>query len=76
MDDERGDLSDVARGAYDAAEVCELVGTFLLEKISEIGNEGDIALNRDDGLAIFRNKSGTQLGKKKRNCKDYLKNTT
>ena len=48
-------------GAYDGAEVCELVGTFLLEKISEICNEGDIGLYRDDSLAIFRNKSGTQL---------------
>ena len=73
MDDERGDLSDVARGAYDAAEVCELVGTFLLEKISEIGNEGDIALNRDDGLAIFRNKSGTQLEKIKKKLQRLFK---
>ena len=48
-------------GAYDGAEVCKLVGTFLLEKISEICNEGDIGLYRDDSLAIFRNKSGTQL---------------
>ena len=45
---------------------CELVGTFLLEKISEICNEGDIELYRDDGLAVFRNKSGTQLGKIKK----------
>ena len=58
-----GNLFDVAMGAYDGAEKCELVGTFLLEKISEICNEGDIGLYRDDGLAIFRNKSGTQLEK-------------
>ena len=31
-----GDLFDVAMGAYDGAKVSELVGTFLLEKISEI----------------------------------------
>ena len=52
-------------GAYDGAEVCELVGTFLLEKISEICNKCDIGLYRDDGLAVFRNKSGTHLEKKK-----------
>ena len=57
------DLFDVAMGIYDGAEVCELVGTFLLEKISEICNEGHIGLYRDDGLVIFRNKSGTQLEK-------------
>ena len=28
-----GDLFDIAMGAYDGAEVCELVGTFLLEKL-------------------------------------------
>ena len=60
-------------GAYDGAEVCELVGTFLLEKISEICNEGDIGLYRDDGLAIFRNKSGTQLEKIKTKLKRLFK---
>ena len=34
-----GDIFDVAMGAYDGAEVCELVGTFLLEKISEVCNK-------------------------------------
>ena len=53
-------------GAYDGAEVCELVGTFLLEKISEICNKCDIGLYRDDGLAVFRNKSGTHLEKIKK----------
>ena len=61
MDEKRGDLFDVAMGAYDGAEVCEPVGTFILEKITEICNEGEIRLYRDDGIAIFRNKSGTQL---------------
>ena len=45
---------------YDGAEVCELVDTFLLEKISEICNKSNIGLCRDDALSIFRNKSGTQ----------------
>ena len=61
-----GDLFDVAMRAYDGAEVCELVGTFLLEKISEIYNEGDIGLHRDDGLAVFSCKSSTQLEKIKK----------
>ena len=65
MDAKREDLFDVAMGAYDGVEVCELVGTFLLEKVSEICNEGDIGWYTDDGLAVFRNKSGTQLERKK-----------
>ena len=63
--DGRG-LFDRAMGAYDGAEACELVGTFLVEKIGEICNEGDIGLYRDDGLAIFRNKCGTRLEKIKK----------
>ena len=55
------DLFDVAMGTYDGVEVCKLVGTFLLEKISEICNKSDIGLYRDDGLSIFRNKSGTRF---------------
>ena len=43
-------------GVYDGAEVCKLVGTFLLEKISEICNKGDIGFYRDDGLAVLRKK--------------------
>ena len=53
-------------GAYDGAEVCELVGAFLLEKISKICNKSNIALYTDDGVSIFRNKSGTQLEKMKK----------
>ena len=33
--DEKNVLFDVTMGAYDDAEVCELDGTFLLDKISE-----------------------------------------
>ena len=44
-----GDLFDVAMGAYHSAEVRDLVGTFSLEKISEICNKGDTGLYRDDG---------------------------
>ena len=53
MDEKRGDIFDVAMGAYDGAEVCELVGTFLLEKISEICNKSNIGLYRDDGFINF-----------------------
>ena len=53
-------------GVYDDAEVCELVGILLLEKISEICYKSNIGLYRDDGLSIFRNKSGTQLPKLKK----------
>ena len=54
----------------------ELVGTFLLEEISEICNKSNVGLYREDILSIFRNKGGTRFEKKKKTYQDYLKNTT
>ena len=47
-------------GAFDGAEVCELVGTYLLFLISKKYKKSDIGLYRDDGLAAFQNTSGPQ----------------
>ena len=50
----KGDqLFDVTMGAY-GAEVCEIVGCFLLRKISLIYNKEEIGLFRDDGLSVLR----------------------
>ena len=46
----RENLFDVAMGAYDSAEVCELVGTFILVKIKETCNKSNIELYKNDGL--------------------------
>ena len=56
--------------AFDGAEVCELVGNFLLHKLSEKYERKNLALYRDDGLAIFKNVSGPDSEKfKKKFCK-------
>ena len=47
-------LFDVTIGAYDEAEVCELVG-FLLDKISVKYDKNNIGLYRDNGLSVFKN---------------------
>ena len=60
-------------GAYDGAEVCELVGTFLLYKISRKYNKNDIGLYRDDGLAVFKNISGPKSEKIKKNIQKLFK---
>ena len=66
-------LFDVTMGAYDGAEVCELVGTFLLYKLSLKYNKNDIGLYRDDGLAIFKNISGPKLEKVKNDIQKLFK---
>ena len=63
-------LFDVTVGAYDGAEVCELVCSFLLHQLSDKYNKKDIGLYRDDGLAVFKNKIGPQVERIK---KDFQK---
>lgn len=46
---------DVTMGGFDGAEICELVGLFALNKLSQRFDKQSIGLYRDDGLAIFRN---------------------
>ena len=46
-------------GSYDGAEVCELIGIYLLNNIKHLFN-GNVGLYRDDGLAILRNCSPFQ----------------
>ena len=57
---------DVPMGSFDGAEVCELIGTYILSTIIEekICDISDIGLYRDDGLAVFRKESGPQMERK------------
>ena len=66
-------LFDVTMGAYDWAEVCELVGAFLLYKVSLKHNKNNIGLYRDDGLAIFKTISGPKLEKVKKDIQKLFK---
>ena len=66
-------LFDETIGAYDGAEICELVGIFLLYKLSLKYNKNDIGLYRDDGLAIFKNISGPKSENVKRIFKNCLR---
>ena len=51
---------DVAMGAHDGAETCELVGLFILDTLRSKLDVEDFGLYRDDGLAVTRNTSGTK----------------
>ena len=45
-------------GSYDGADVCELVGLFILNFLSEHLGKKNVGLYRDDGLAIVKGKNG------------------
>ena len=57
---------DVPMGCYDGAEICELVGTFLLSKLDNIIRKDKIGIYRDDGLGVLRSVSGTITERKKK----------
>ena len=39
-------------GSYDGAEVCELVGLYMLDQLKQRFPNDDIGLYRDDGLGV------------------------
>ena len=54
-------LFDVTMGSHDGAEICELVGIYLLGKLSNIIDRNNIGLYRDDGLCVIENANGPKL---------------
>ena len=61
-----GGSFDVTMGAYDGAEVCELIGIYMLYLIGKKYNSKNIGLYRDDGLAVLKNVSGPASEKNKK----------
>ena len=57
---------DVSTGPYDGAEVCELIGVFMLSLLSKYINKNHTGLYRDDSLAILNNISSPEAEKLKK----------
>ena len=57
---------DVPMSCYDGAEVCELVGCYILNQLSTIMRKELVGLYRDDGLGVMKNMSGPQLERKRK----------
>ena len=68
-----GEQFDVTMGAYDGAEVCELVDIYMLNKISKHYNINNMGLYRDDGLAVFKNISGPESERVKKKLQSIFK---
>ena len=61
--------------SFDRAELCELVGLYLLNILKSEFVGKNIGLCRDDGFSCFENKSGPELEKIKKNiCKIFKDN--
>jgi len=64
---------DVTMGSYDGAEICEIVGLYLLNELRTKCNDLEIGLYRDDGLGIMRNQSGPQTKRTKKKITEIFK---
>ena len=65
----------VPMGYFDGAEVCELVGTFILNKLKNFFQNNTFGLYRDDRLAVTKGLSGPEIERLNKNVvktfKDY-----
>lgn len=73
MKKEGGGLFDVTMGSYDGAEVCELVGIFVLTQLPQQFRAGNTGLYRDDGLSVFRKMSGSAAERAKKDLSAHFK---
>ena len=51
---------DVPMGCIDGAEVCELVGSYILQQLIKLFKQLSIGVYRDDDLAILKGLSGSE----------------
>ena len=65
-------LLDVTMGTYDGVEVCEFVGTFLLDEIIVKYDKNSIGLYDDSGLSVFKNSTWKNKKELKKTFKDFV----
>ena len=53
------DLFNIGMGSYNGAEICDMAGLFLLNKVktSKLFKNGEFGIFKDDGLAVIQSKS-------------------
>ena len=64
---------DVTEGSFDGAEVCELVGLFLLNQLEDIITNGPVGVYRDDDLAVVHKYPGPQMDRSRKDIIGFLK---
>ena len=64
---------DITMGGYHGAEVCELVGLYMLNEISKFVPKQNIGLYRDDGLMVIKKQRGQRTEKLKQRLHGFAK---
>ena len=60
-------------GSYDGAEICELVGIYILTHLATAIKKSDCRLYRGDGLGIQRNVNWQQINRTRKNIIEIFK---
>ena len=73
---EGNSLFDIIMGSYDGPEVCELVGIYVLNTLANKYDKNNIGLYRKNGLAAFKNTSGSKADKIKKDITRIFKESS
>lgn len=73
MKREKDNAFDVTMGSFDGAEICELVGLFLLNQLPNSIHKSSVGLYRDDGLGALKGASGSQADRTRKSIIDVFK---
>ena len=60
-------------GCFDGAEVCKLVGSFILNQLKDTFQHHSVELYRDDGFAVVEGLSGPETERTKKELLKSLK---
>jgi len=67
IEESTGSCFDVTVGGCGGAEICELVGLYILNELKDEIEKEDMGLCRGDGLMVVKNKGGYQSDKIRKN---------
>ena len=66
---------DASMGCFDRAKVCELVETFILNRLKNVFENNTFDLYRDDRLAVIKGLSGPEIVRLKKNVVKTFKDS-
>ena len=66
---------DITMGLFHGAEICDLIGLYLLDKVNTVTGLTNIVLYRDDGLGVIDQTSGTHRERLKKKIIKAFKDT-
>ena len=64
---------DVPVGCFDGAEVCKIIGVYILMKLQNVLQKVNAGLYRDDGLGVTKELPGPEMERKRKQIIEVFK---